>query len=118
MSYSTPQFCDDQPETMKYTLSKADGSPPDQWMIWDGYRRTLQGLAPISKSSSIEMKVTGTDADDYSVSTNFKIFFLSKPCLNKAIENYSIRTEKDFQCFIPRNTFLHPNNDQIKYSIS
>ena len=46
-------------------------------------------------------------------SSIFNITFISKPYLNKAIDNYAIRTEILFTCTLPNNVFIHPNNDAM-----
>lgn len=33
------------------------------------------------------------------------------------MDNYEIRTEISFICTIPRNTFVHPNNDAMKITV-
>jgi hypothetical protein len=52
-----------------------------------------------------------------SASASFNISFISKPYLNRAIDNYAIRTELPFTCTIPRNTFIHPNNDAMTITV-
>lgn len=53
-----------------------------------------------------------------SASANFNVSFISKPYLNRAIDNYAIRTELPFMCTIPRNTFIHPNNDVMTITVT
>ena len=53
-----------------------------------------------------------------STSANFNISFISKPYLNRPIDNYAIRTELPFTCTIPRNTFIHPNNDVMTITVA
>lgn len=93
MYVKLPTFCDDQEEDLTYTLTKSDASALDSWMIWDDTERILQGLVPQAKSAYVELTMTGTDADSLSASSNFKVNFVSKPYLNKALQNFNIRTE-------------------------
>eukprot|EP00347_Sterkiella_histriomuscorum_P002714 403367090 len=115
MTYVVPTYCDDQTAALTYTLTKSTGSAVDSWMIWDGTVQTLQGLVPQAKSAYTELTMTGTDADGLTTSTNFKVYFVSKPYLNKALKNYQIRTDQLFYYQIPEDTFLHPNNLKISY---
>jgi hypothetical protein len=77
----------------------------------------MSGLVPIGVYKFLFMRITGTDKGGLSTSTLFNITFVSKPYLNRAIDNYEIRTEMRFTANIPRNTFIHPNNDQMTISV-
>jgi hypothetical protein len=87
-------------------------------MLWDSYSRTVTGLVPISSEKLQWFKVTATDMDGMSASSFFNVTFISKPYLNRAIDNYAIRTEIPFYCNIQRNTFIHPNNDVMFISVA
>ena len=87
-------------------------------MLWDSYSRTVTGLVPISSEKLQWFKVTATDKDGMSASSFFNVSFISKPYLNRAIDNYAIRTEIPFYCNIQRNTFIHPNNDVMFISVA
>jgi hypothetical protein len=62
-------------------------------MIWDKNTRSMTGLVPIGKYQFLNFKMTGTDLGGLSTSAFFNITFISKPYLNRALENYEIRTE-------------------------
>lgn len=87
-------------------------------MLWDSYSRTVTGLVPISTEKLQWFKVQATDKEGMSASAFFNVSFISKPYLNRPIDNYAIRTEIPFQCTIPRNTFIHPNNDAMVITVS
>ena len=53
----------------------------------------MTGLVPIGKYQFLNMKMTGTDKGGLSTSSVFNISFVSKPYLNRALDNYEIRTE-------------------------
>lgn len=40
--------------------------------------------------------MTGTDVDGLSASASFKVYYVSKPYLNRALTNFQIRTEQQF----------------------
>jgi hypothetical protein len=61
-------------------------------MIWNPDTMTLQGLVPEPKSKYDTLMLVGTDSNKVSVSMTFKVYYLSKPYLNKAISNFKIRT--------------------------
>ena len=102
---------------MNYVLTKGDGTGLDQWMMWDKNTRTMTGLVPIGKYQFLNMKMTGTDKGGLSTSSVFNISFVSKPYLNRALDNYEIRTEQRFRCIIPMTTFVHPNGDQMTITV-
>lgn len=80
-------------------------------MLFDKTSRTMSGLVPITTQKMQFMKLTGTDKTGLSASAIFNISYVSKPYLNRALDNYAVRTETRFSCSIPSNTFIHPNND-------
>jgi hypothetical protein len=90
MFYQAPALCDDQSEPLTYTLTKSDGNGLDQWIIWDKVARSITGLVPVTTDNKKIMffKMTGTDEDGLSASVIFNISFVSKPYLNRAIDNY------------------------------
>lgn len=117
MFYQAPEFCDDQSEDLNYVLTKGDGTGLDQWMIWDKTERIMSGLVPVGQYKLLYMRLTGTDKNGLSTNTLFNITFISKPYLNRQIDNYEVRTEVRFACQIPTNTFTHPNSDQMKITV-
>jgi len=117
MFYQAPEFCDDQSEDLNYVLTKGDGTGLDQWMIWDKTERIMTGLVPVGQYKLLYMRLTGTDKNGLSTNALFNITFISKPYLNRQIDNYEVRTEVRFACQIPTNTFTHPNNDQMKITV-
>lgn len=95
---------------MTYTLTLANGGTVPTWMIWTGSTQVLQGLVPQSTVAFTELKMTGTDKDGLTCSSNFKLYYQSKPYLNNPLKNFEIRTEALFYYVIPPNTFVQPNN--------
>lgn len=93
MFYQAPQFCDNQKEPLNYVLTKGDGTGLDQWMLWDKNTLTMSGLVPIGIYKFLHMKLTGTDKTGLSTSALFNITFVSRPYLNRPLDNYAIRTE-------------------------
>jgi hypothetical protein len=86
-------------------------------MIWDKTARIMTGLVPVGQYKFLYMRLTGIDKNGLSANALFNITFISKPYLNRQIDNYEIRTEVRFTCRIPTNTFIHPNNDQMKITV-
>lgn len=86
-------------------------------MIWDKTARIMTGLVPVGQYKLLYMRLTGTDKNGLSTNALFNITFISKPYLNRQIDNYEVRTEVRFTCQIPSITFIHPNNDQMKITV-
>lgn len=110
MYYTLTGFCNYMNLTMTYTLTKSDGSALDSWMIFNPTSLTLQGLVPYPKTSYVTLKLTATETastgTEYTISETFNVYYLSKPYLNTALPDFSIRTQQIFSYTIPQTTFI------------
>ncbi len=64
------------------------------------------------------MKITATDKGGLTSSAIFSIAFISKPYLNRPLDNYAVRTDTKFSCTIPSITFIHPNKDKMVITVT
>jgi hypothetical protein len=63
-------------------------------------------------------KETSTSGTSYTISSTFKVYFLSKPYLNRDLPDFSIRTKEIFSYTIPSDTFKQPNNLPLTYNVT
>jgi hypothetical protein len=118
MYYALDGYCNFLNETMKYKLVKSTGAKLDDWMIFNDISLTISGLVPAPVREYDIFKLIATDPQGVSISSNFRVYYLSKPYLNKDLPDFKIRTTEQFSFTIPRDTFLQPNGLSLTYFVT
>ncbi|SHK11623.1 Por secretion system C-terminal sorting domain-containing protein [Reichenbachiella agariperforans] len=73
----TGHFSDEEDEELSYSVTLADGEDLPDWLTYDEETKTLSGISSESVVGDWDIKVTGTDVGELTVSDIFEISVIS-----------------------------------------
>ncbi len=112
----------DAGDVLTYVATQADGSALPSWLTFDPVTRAFSGTPVNSDVGAIDVKVTATDPDGASASTEFVLSVLNTndaPTLANAIPDRRALEDSAFSFVVPANTFADEDaDDTLVYSAS
>ena len=119
-TFQAPPTIFSNPSNLNFTydaISK-DGSTLPNWLQFNGNNLTFSGIPPLTETGTVSVTVTAQIPQGVQAAASFSFNIQPNfpPQAQQPISDQSANVGALFSLFVPADTFIDPNGDQLSYS--
>ncbi|HEY8353336.1 MAG TPA: putative Ig domain-containing protein, partial [Sphingomonadales bacterium] len=114
-------FADPDGDALIYEVTLADGGALPDWLTFDPATRTLSGTPGEQDDGVLEIRVTATDPQGLSASSQFRLTVRDvneAPVTGAAIADQAVDEKTPFTFVIPAAAFMDPDGDALTFDVT